>query len=62
VSLADIAALSYYFLKQHEQQFLTNEDFVYILIKSKANFDMPAEKKQWQEYYIKTFTNPKYKF
>lgn len=62
LSLGDIAAISYYFLKKYETQFIQQEDFVYALVKSKSNFDMPMEKKQWQEYYLKTFSNPKYKF
>jgi hypothetical protein len=62
VRLNDLGAFSYYFLQQHLNNLLTNEDFLATLIESKANFNKPEEKQSLIETYKKQFPSGKYHF
>ncbi|MBI3883976.1 MAG: M48 family metalloprotease [Sphingobacteriales bacterium] len=55
IRMDDMSAISYYFMKQHQDQFKTDKDFVLELIKSKDAFNKPEEKNEWLSYYKKTF-------
>lgn len=54
--LQEIAALSYYFLKESETGFAADERFVKALIQSKAQFGQPEEEARWTNYYNQTFS------
>jgi Zn-dependent protease with chaperone function len=56
--LPEIAALSYYFLKQNENRFASDAGFVKALIQSKAQYNQPEEQKHWEQHYTKTFSKP----
>jgi predicted Zn-dependent protease len=53
--LTEVAAISYYFMMQHQTQSYSNETFLQALIESKDHFDKATEKQQWVDYYKKTF-------
>lgn len=62
VRLGDLGAFSYYFLQQHQNNLLTNEEFLATLIESKTNFNKPEEKQLLIETYKKQFPNGNYHF
>lgn len=62
LSLADIASISYYFLEEHKAIGASNETYVYALINSKENYNKPAEKQEWINYYKTKFTKPIFTF
>jgi Zn-dependent protease with chaperone function len=60
--LADIAAISYFYLLIYQSDLAVHEDFLEALINSKANFNKPEEKKYWVDRYNKQFPNGKFQF
>ena len=62
IRLNDFAALSYYYLQQFEEQGKENEEFLFALINSKANYNKPDEKTKWNIYYIEHFNKRIYQF
>ena len=60
--LQEIAALSYYYLRQHEEALSDDENFVAALIRSKENFGMQLEAEQWKKHYNTKFPSGSYSF
>jgi hypothetical protein len=56
--LPELAALSYYFLKQNEERFASDAGFVKALIQSKELYNQPEEQKRWEQHYNGTFSKP----
>jgi hypothetical protein len=62
IRLDEIAGLAYFFLKENQDKFSDNEDFLYALIVSKGNFKMMDEYAYWLNFYKQKFPNGKYSF
>jgi hypothetical protein len=60
--LSEVAALSYYFLKQHETISINNEDFVAALITSKEHLGKEQERQQWVDFYQQKFPKGNHQF
>ena len=54
--LPELAALSYYFVKENETKLAGNERFADALIQSKVISDKPDEAAYWKKQYQQTFS------
>jgi Zn-dependent protease with chaperone function len=60
--LTELASVTYYYLKSHQESGKVSEEYIAALIKSKDNFGKPEEKQEWINYYQSHFQKRKYNF